>query len=137
MTFRAIQLKKDDATGATLAAIVDIDDAALPLQDEEHVVVAIDYSTLNFKDALAITGRSPVVRRFPMVPGIDCAGTVRASTSARWRVGDALIVNGWGVGEGHWGGLAQRASLKPQWPIARPAGLSAFEAMALGTAGYT
>ncbi|HKX40325.1 MAG TPA: MDR family oxidoreductase [Burkholderiaceae bacterium] len=134
--FKAIQLNKDEA-GATHAAVTEIDDAALPLQDEEHIVVDIAYSTLNFKDALAVTGRSPVVRRFPMVPGIDCAGSVRASNSARWRVGDAVIVNGWGVGEGHWGGLAQRASLKPQWPIARPAGLSAFDAMALGTAGYT
>jgi acrylyl-CoA reductase (NADPH) len=136
MMFKAIQLNKDDA-GATRAAIAEIDDAALPLQDEEHVVVDIEYSTLNYKDALAITGRSPVVRRFPMVPGIDCAGTVRSSTSERWRAGDAVILNGWGVGENHWGGLAQRAGLKPQWLIARPAGLSAFEAMALGTAGYT
>ena len=134
--FKAIQLDKDDA-GATRAAVVEIDDAALPIRDEEHVVVDIGYSTLNFKDALAITGRSPVVRRFPMVPGIDCAGTVRESTSARWHAGDAVILNGWGVGEAHWGGLAQRASLKPQWLIAPPAGLSAFDAMALGTAGYT
>jgi len=134
--FKAIQLDKDGA-GATRAAVVEIDDAALPIRDEEHVVVDIGYSTLNFKDALAITGRSPVVRRFPMVPGIDCAGTVRESTSARWHAGDAVILNGWGVGEAHWGGLAQRASLKPQWLIVRPAGLSAFDAMALGTAGYT
>lgn len=134
--FKAILLRKDDA-GGTHAGVVDFDDAVLPIQDEEHVVVAVEYSTLNFKDALAITGRSPVVRRFPMVPGIDCVGTVRASSSTAWRSGDAVLLNGWGVGETHWGGLAQRASLRPQWLIARPPGLLGADAMALGTAGYT
>src|SRR5258705_11479828 len=108
--FKAIQLNRDEA-GATQAAVVEVDDAALPIQGEDHVVVDVEYSTLNFKDALAITGRSPVVRKFPMVPGIDCVGTVRSSTSAAWRAGDSVLLNGWGVGEGHWGGLAQRASL--------------------------
>lgn len=134
--FKAIQLTKDEA-GATQAAVVEIDEAQLPIQDEEHVVVDVECSTLNFKDALAITGRSPVVRRFPMVPGIDCVGTVRASTSTVWRAGDPVLLNGWGVGEAHWGGLAQRASLRPQWLIARPPGLSPADTMALGTAGYT
>ena len=134
--FKAILLRKDDA-GGTHAGVVDLDDAVLPIQDEEHVVVAVEYSTLNFKDALAITGRSPVVRRFPMVPGIDCVGTVRASSSTAWRSGDAVLLNGWGVGESHWGGLAQRASLRPQWLIARPPGLLGADVMALGTAGYT
>ena len=134
--FKAIQLNRDEA-GATQAAVVEVDDAALPLRGEDQVVVDVEFSTVNFKDALAITGRSPVVRKFPMVPGIDCAGTVRASTSDAWRAGDAVLLNGWGVGEGHWGGLAQRASLRPQWLIARPPGLTAADAMALGTAGYT
>ncbi len=134
--FNAIQLNKDD-TGATQAAVVEVNDAELPIQGEEHVLVDVEYSTLNFKDALAITGRSPVVRKFPMVPGIDCVGTVRASTGAAWRAGDSVLLNGWGVGEGHWGGLAQRASLRPQWLIARPPGLAPADTMALGTAGYT
>jgi len=134
--FKAIQLNRDEA-GATQAAVVEINEAELPIQGEDHVVVDIDCSTLNFKDALAITGRSPVVRKFPMVPGIDCVGTVRSSTSAAWRAGDSVLLNGWGVGEGHWGGLAQRASLRPQWLIARPAGLTPADTMALGTAGYT
>ena len=134
--FKAIQLNRDEA-GATQAAVVEINEAELPIQGEDHVVVDIDCSTLNFKDALAITGRSPVVRKFPMVPGIDCVGTVRSSTSAAWRAGDSVLLNGWGVGESHWGGLAQRASLRPQWLIARPAGLTPADTMALGTAGYT
>ncbi len=134
--FKAIQLNRDEA-GATQAAVVEIDDAQLPIPGEGQVVVDVEFSTLNFKDALAITGRSPVVRKFPMVPGIDCVGTVRSSTSAAWRAGDSVLLNGWGVGENHWGGLAQRASLQPQWLIARPAGLAPADTMALGTAGYT
>ena len=134
--FKAIQLNRNDE-GATQALVAEVDDADLPIQGEEHVVVDVEYSTLNFKDALAITGRSPVVRKFPMVPGIDCVGTVRSSTSAAWRAGDPVLLNGWGVGENHWGGLAQRASLRPQWLIARPSGLAPADTMALGTAGYT
>ena len=134
--FKAIQLNRDGA-GATQAAVVEVDDAELPIPGEGQVVVDVEFSTLNFKDALAITGRSPVVRKFPMVPGIDCVGTVRSSTSAAWRAGDSVLLNGWGVGESHWGGLAQRASLQPQWLIARPTGLAAADTMALGTAGYT
>jgi acrylyl-CoA reductase (NADPH) len=134
--FKAIQLIRDEA-GATQAAVVEVDDAELPIPGEGQVVVDVEFSTLNFKDALAITGRSPVVRKFPMVPGIDCVGTVRSSTSTAWRAGDSVLLNGWGVGESHWGGLAQRASLQPQWLIARPAGLAAADTMALGTAGYT
>ncbi len=134
--FKAIRLNKDEA-GATQAAVVEIDEAQLPIPGDGQVVVDVEFSTLNFKDALAITGRSPVVRKFPMVPGIDCVGTVRSSTSAAWRAGDSVLLNGWGVGENHWGGLAQRASLQPQWLIKRPAGLAAADTMALGTAGYT
>lgn len=134
--FKAIQLNRDEA-GTTQAAVVEVDDAELPNQGEDQVVVDVEFSTLNFKDALAITGRSPVVRKFPMVPGIDCVGTVRSSTSDAWRAGDSVLLNGWGVGESHWGGLAQRASLRAQWLIARPMDLAPADTMALGTAGYT
>ena len=107
---------------------------ALP---EGDVTVRVDYSTLNYKDGLAITGKGPVVRKFPMVPGIDLAGTVEASSHAGIAVGDAVVLNGWGVGEGHWGGLAQRARLKGDWLVPLPAAFSPREAMAIGTAGYT
>jgi acrylyl-CoA reductase (NADPH) len=100
-------------------------------------VIDVDYSTLNYKDGLAITGRSPVVRKWPMVPGIDLAGTVASSTSADWKAGDKVVLNGFGVGEGHWGGLSQKAKLKGEWLIALPAGITARQAMAIGTAGYT
>jgi acrylyl-CoA reductase (NADPH) len=99
--------------------------------------VAIDYSTLNYKDGLAITGKSPVVRKWPMVPGIDFAGTVSASDDPAWQPGDAVILNGWGVGEGHWGGLSQKARVDGNWLVRRPQALSPFETMAIGTAGYT
>lgn len=101
------------------------------------VTVRIEWSTVNYKDGLAITGRSPVVRSFPMVPGIDFAGTVTTSEHPRWQVGDRVLLNGFGVGESHWGGLAQMARVKGDWLVALPAGLSARDAMAFGTAGYT
>ena len=112
----------------------DIDESQLP---EGDVTVRIDCSTLNYKDGLAITGKSPVVRSFPMVPGIDFAGTVESSGHPRWQVGDKVVLNGWGVGETHWGGLAQKARVRGDWLVALPAGLTAHEAMAIGTAGYT
>ncbi|MEW6693857.1 MAG: MDR family oxidoreductase [Pseudomonadota bacterium] len=130
--FRALLIDKTDAGYG--CALTELDDARLPAGD---VTVRVAYSTLNYKDGLAITGRSPVVRQFPMVPGIDLAGTVEASSDARWQPGDAVILNGWGVGETHWGGLAQRARLKGDWLLPLPAGLSAWDAMAIGTAGYT
>jgi len=130
--FRALLIEKDDA--GYRASVRKLDDAALP---EGDVTVAISHSTLNYKDALAISGRSPVVRRFPLVAGIDFAGTVQASTDPRWAVGDAVLLNGWGVGESHSGGLAERARVKGDWLIARPAALSASQCMAIGTAGYT
>jgi acrylyl-CoA reductase (NADPH) len=112
--FRALLIEKDDA--GYRASVQRLDDAALP---EGDVTVAISHSTLNYKDALAISGRSPVVRRFPMVPGIDFAGTVlEASTDPRWAVGDAVLLNGWGVGESHSGGLAEKARVKGDWLIA-------------------
>ncbi len=108
--------------------------AATPDAD---VTVRIEYSTLNYKDALALTDRSPVVRRWPMVPGIDGAGVVEASSHPAFATGDRVILNGWGVGETHWGCLAQRARLKGDWLVAMPPALDARRAMAIGTAGYT
>ncbi|MEO5661068.1 MAG: MDR family oxidoreductase, partial [Polaromonas sp.] len=110
------------------------DEAQLP---EGEVLVDVAYSTLNYKDALAITGKSPVVRKFPMVPGIDFAGTVAESRDARFKPGDAVLLNGWGVGETHWGGLAQKTRVKADWLLPMPAGLDARQAMGIGTAGYT
>ena len=116
------------------AAICAIDEAQLPDGD---VTVRIDYSTLNYKDGLAITNKSPVVRKWPMVPGIDLAGTVETSSHADFKPGDKVLLNGWGVGETHWGGLAQKARLKGDWLIALPSKFTTRQAMALGTAGYT
>jgi acrylyl-CoA reductase (NADPH) len=97
----------------------------------------VDYSTINYKDGLAITNKSPVVRKWPMVPGIDAAGTVTASDDAQFKPGDKVILNGYGVGEGHWGGLAQQARFKAEWLVRLPPGMSTRQAMAIGTAGYT
>jgi acrylyl-CoA reductase (NADPH) len=130
--FKGIVIEKDEA--GYRAAVKDIDAAQLP---EGDVTVAVDYSTLNYKDGLAITGKGPVVRKFPMVPGIDLVGTVEASDCADWKAGDKVILNGWGVGETHWGGLAQKARLKGEWLVPLPAALSPRQAMAIGTAGYT
>ena len=130
--FKAVLIEKDEA--GYRAGVTELDDAALP---EGDVTVRVDYSTLNYKDGLAITGKGPVVRKFPMVPGIDLAGTVEASTHAGIAVGDKVVLNGWGVGEGHWGGLAQRARLKGDWLVPLPAAFTPRQAMAIGTAGYT
>ena len=132
--FRAILLNKNE-DGSTKAELTQLDDTQLP--PEGDVTVAIDYSTINYKDGLAITGKSPVVRKWPMVPGIDGAGEVIASSHPDWKAGDAFILNGWGVGETHMGCLAERAKLKGDWLIHRPQGMSARTAMAIGTAGYT
>lgn len=130
--FKAILIEKDH-TGYR-AGVQEIDEAALP---EGNVSVRVSHSTLNYKDALAITGQGPVVRKFPMVPGIDLAGVVEASCHPDYQPGDAVLLNGWGVGESHWGGLAQQARLNGDWLIPLPAGLTAQQAMAIGTAGYT
>ena len=130
--FNAVLIEKDDA--GYRASLRELDDAALP---EGDVTVKVEYSTLNYKDGLAITGKGPVVRKFPMVPGIDLAGTVEASSHPGIAVGDRVLLNGWGVGEGHWGGLAQRARLKGEWLVPLPAAFTPREAMAIGTAGYT
>lgn len=132
--FTAILLTKND-DGTTSARLSQLDDAQLPADGD--VTVRVDYSTINYKDGLAITGKAPVVRNWPMVPGIDGAGEVVASSHPDWKAGDEFILNGWGVGESHWGCLSQRAKLKGQWLIPRPPGMSARTAMAIGTAGYT
>jgi acrylyl-CoA reductase (NADPH) len=130
--FKALLLEKDDA--GFRAAVRSVDDSALP---EGDVLVGVEHSTINYKDALAITDKSPIVRAWPMVAGIDGAGTVIASTHPRWKQGDRVVHNGWGVGEARWGCLAERARLKGEWLVALPASLSSRQAMAIGTAGYT
>lgn len=131
--FEGLLLNKAD-DGTTTAAVTEIDEAQLP---EGEVLVDVAFSTVNYKDALAITGKSPVVRKFPMVPGIDFAGTVAESGDARFKPGAAVLLNGWGVGEAHWGGLARKARVKADWLVPIPAGLDARQSMAIGTAGYT
>lgn len=123
--------KQDDNYSANLSSINSDD---LP---NENVLIDVLYSTLNYKDGLAITGKGPVVRSFPMVPGIDLVGTVANSDSEEFKAGDKVILNGFGVGEKHWGGLAQKAALSSDWLIPLPANLSAKQAMQIGTAGYT
>ena len=134
--FRALYLAQD-ADKRTHAEIRDLDDSELPIFAARGVTVKVAYSTINYKDGLAITGKSPVVRKWPMVPGIDFAGTVSASDDPRWKAGDEVILNGWGVGEGHWGGLAQQARADGNWLVRRPDAITALDAMAIGTAGYT
>lgn len=130
--FKAIQINKDDKNYSAVAT--ELDEQLLP---EGDVTVAVEYSTLNYKDALAITGKGPVVRSFPMVPGIDFAGTVATSNDPRFTEGDRVLLNGWGVGEAHWGGLSQLARVKGDWLMPLPDSLSTSDAMGLGTAGYT
>jgi acrylyl-CoA reductase (NADPH) len=130
--FSAILIEKSDA-GRTVSC-TSVDESALP---DGNVEIDVEYSTLNFKDALAITGSSPVVRNYPMVPGIDLAGVVRTSSHSAWSAGDRVVLNGWGVGETHWGGLAQRARLNGDWLVPLPAEFTGKQAMAIGTAGYT
>lgn len=130
--FKGILIEKDEA--GYRAAVKSIDEADLP---EGDVTVRVSHSTLNYKDGLAITGRGPVVRKFPLVPGIDLVGTVEASTNPDFKVGDKVVLNGWGVGETHWGGLAQKARLKGDWLVPLPAVFTPQQAMAIGTAGYT
>ncbi|MGE5772181.1 MAG: MDR family oxidoreductase [Hyphomicrobiales bacterium] len=131
-TFKAIVIEK--AESGTKAALADFDDANLMDGD---VTVRVEYSTINYKDGLAITGKAPVVRRFPMIAGIDFAGTVESSTNAAWKAGDKVILNGWGCGETHLGAYAEKARVKGDWLVPLPKTMSAREAMAIGTAGYT
>jgi acrylyl-CoA reductase (NADPH) len=129
--FKALLLENTEGFSAS---VKQLDESLLPAGD---VHVAVAYSTLNYKDGLAITNKSPVVRHWPMVAGIDGAGVVTQSSHPAWQVGDAVIHNGWGVGETHWGCLAEKAHLKGDWLVKLPAGMTARQAMAIGTAGYT
>jgi len=128
--FKALYLTRDPFE----ARVAELDESALP---EGDVTLRVEYSTVNYKDALAIADRGPVVRKWPMVAGIDGAGVVEASGHADWKAGDRVILNGWGVGETHWGCLAGKARLKGDWLVRLPEGLTARQAMAIGTAGYT
>ncbi|KAA0020286.1 oxidoreductase [Salinicola corii] len=131
-SFKAILVSKDDE--GYQARITSLSTEQLP---EEPIEVAVEYSTLNYKDALAITGESPIVRHFPLVPGIDLAGFVTKSEDPKFKVGDAVLLNGWGVGESWWGGMSQRAAVRGEWLLPLPELFSTKEAMAIGTAGYT
>lgn len=130
--FEAILLTQEGK--ATRAALGPHDEAELP---EGDVDVRVEWSTINYKDALAVTGRGAIVRKWPMVPGIDLAGTVEASRVPGWKAGERVVVTGWGLGETHWGGLSQKARLDSRWLLALPEGFTAREAMAVGTAGFT
>jgi acrylyl-CoA reductase (NADPH) len=131
-TFKAIVIDKTEA-GQTVG-LKDFDASDLM---EGDVSIAVEWSTVNYKDGLAITGKAPVVRRLPMIPGVDLAGTVEASSDPVWKAGDKVIVNGWGLGETHLGAYAQKARVKGDWLVRLPPSMSARDAMAIGTAGYT
>jgi acrylyl-CoA reductase (NADPH) len=131
-TFKAIVI--DKAESGQSVRLSDFDEKDLM---EGDVTVAVEYSTVNYKDGLAITGKAPVVRRFPMIAGIDFAGTVESSSHPAWKPGDKVILNGWGLGETHLGAYAQKARVKGDWLVALPRTISARDAMAIGTAGYT
>ncbi|MBD1565792.1 oxidoreductase [Vibrio sp. SA48] len=130
--FNALILNQQDKR--TLAAIEQIDESQLP---EGDVLIAVDYSSLNYKDGLAITGKGKIIRNFPMVPGIDLAGKVIESQDERYQAGDEVVLTGWGVGENHWGGMAQKARLKADWLVPLAQGLDSKKAMMIGTAGFT
>ena len=132
-TFKAILISRDEEKKQSVE-ITELNDDDLM---EGDVTVAVEATTVNYKDGLAISGKSPVVRHWPMVPGIDFAGTVIESSNSDFSKGDNVILNGWGVGETHWGGYAQKARVNGDWLIQRPDGISAKQAMEIGTAGYT
>jgi acrylyl-CoA reductase (NADPH) len=131
-TFRAIRI--DKAEKGTTVALTQFDEAELM---EGDVTVRVEWSALNYKDGLAVTGKAPVVRRFPMIAGIDLAGTVEQSSHPQWKAGDKVICTGWGMGETHLGAYAGKARVKGDWLVRLPAGMSARDAMAIGTAGFT
>ena len=131
-TFRAIRIDKADK--GTTTALAQFDEAELM---EGDVTVRVEWSTLNYKDGLAVTGKAPVVRRFPMIAGIDLAGTVEQSSHPQWKAGDKVICTGWGMGETHLGAYAEKARVKGDWLVRVPDGMSTREAMAIGTAGFT
>ncbi|ENM5927273.1 oxidoreductase [Vibrio mimicus] len=130
--FQALILNQQDKR--TLASVEQIDETQLP---DGEVLIAVDYSSLNYKDGLAITGKGKIIRQFPMVPGIDLAGKVISSEDARYQPGDEVVLTGWGVGENHWGGMAQKARLKADWLVPMPQGFTSKQAMMIGTAGFT
>ncbi|SQI98751.1 putative oxidoreductase [Klebsiella oxytoca] len=129
---QALILEQQD--GKTLSSVQTIDASQLPQGD---VTVDIEWSSLNYKDALAITGKGKIIRNFPMIPGIDFAGSVHSSEDPRFHAGQQVLLTGWGVGENHWGGLAERARVKGDWLVAMPQGLNGRKAMTIGTAGFT
>jgi len=131
-TFKAIVIEKAD--GGQRVALADFDEASLMDGD---VTVRVEWSTVNYKDGLALTGKAPVVRRWPMIAGVDLAGTVESSSHPDWKPGDKVILNGWGLGETHLGAYAERARVKGDWLVRLPANMSTRDAMAIGTAGYT
>ncbi len=131
-TFKAIRI--DKAEKGTTAALTQFDEADLM---EGDVTVHVEWSTVNYKDGLAVTGKAPVVRRFPMIAGVDLAGTVEQSSHPQWKPGDRVVCNGWGMGETHLGGYAEKARVKGDWLVRLPDGISTRDAMAIGTAGYT
>jgi acrylyl-CoA reductase (NADPH) len=131
-TFKALRIDKADK--GTTASLVAFDEAELM---EGDVTVRVEWSTLNYKDGLAVTSKAPVVRRFPMIAGIDFAGTVEHSSHPRWKAGDRVVCNGWGLGETHLGAYAEKARVKGDWLVRLPDGMSPRDAMAIGTAGYT
>lgn len=130
--FQALILNQQDKR--TLSSVEQIDETQLP---DGEVLIAVDYSSLNYKDGLAITGKGKIIRQFPMVPGIDLAGKVISSEDARYQPGDEVVLTGWGVGENHWGGMAQKARLKADWLVPMPQGFTSKQAMMIGTAGFT
>lgn len=130
--FKALVLNQEDKK--TIVSIEQLDESQLP---EGEVLIDVDYSSLNYKDGLAITGKGRIVRQFPMVPGIDLTGTVAESADARYQVGDNVVLTGWGVGEGHWGGMAEKARLKADWLVPLPNNLDGKQTMMIGTAGIT
>ena len=130
--FKGILIERTES--GSRATLADLDESQLP---EGDVLIQVHHSTLNFKDALAMTGQGPIVRSFPMVPGIDFAGVVQQSTHRAYRKGDRVVLNGWGVGEKHWGGLAQKARVNGDWLVPLPKAFTTRQAMSIGTAGYT
>ena len=136
MTFKALVLEEID--GKTNSSIQHLEPASLPASlPDGDVLVRVSHSSLNYKDGLAITGTGKIIRKFPMVPGIDFAGVVETSSSDSYKVGDQVVLTGWGVGERHWGGMAELARVKAEWLVPLPKGLSAAQAMGIGTAGFT
>ena len=130
--FNALIARQSDTGQAVSLEALELTD--LPDND---ILIRVDYSTVNYKDGLALTGTRPIIRSYPLVPGIDLAGVIESSRDDRWQVGDRVVVNGWGLGEGHWGGLAQYAQVKSDWLVKLPETITTREAMSIGTAGYT